>query len=300
MASPFTRTPPPEGPPRPPRAPVLAALACLVLLAGRGGAFPAAPATPGRALTNVDIVRMTASGMPSAEIIEAIRRAATTAFDLDPDMITELKRADVADAVIEAMRDAQPRAPSPSEATGLFDLSFDHREGDNRSKDTAVIFAKDPNAQDVRLAFFVTCLEPTHVPDLWWMKSPLHQDFPRHRMLWFHEATRPYARKRFGRKLVFLELPEVTTIECPLGIHSLDVGVAARAGNGSWQVLAVAQGRLQVWKERTTHMQVHLSTLSAWMSRRLPTDVRPYRCVITSIDPPPAPPPAAEPDDSSN
>src|SRR5262245_21152809 len=149
-----------------------AAVAAVAVCHALAAAQPAAA----RALTNEDIVRMTAAGTPAEAIVKAIQEAPTTAFDLDPDVVDELRRAGVADVVIETMRRAQPAAPAVPTPTaapeGKLVLVF---EG-NRSKPytwTVVAPVKDGQGGKVSLAFFALCLDPTHVPNQWQTLTPL-------------------------------------------------------------------------------------------------------------------------------
>jgi hypothetical protein len=70
------------------------------------GAPAEAPATAGQepleVLTNEDVVKLTAAGLPDAAIINKIRGSACR-FDLSTDALVALKKSGASDAVIEAM-----------------------------------------------------------------------------------------------------------------------------------------------------------------------------------------------------
>lgn len=255
-------------------------------------ALPAPSATPTEPtgatapLTNEDIVRMTSQGTPAATIIQTIEQARTVAFDLDPDIVVELRRAGVDDTVIEAMRRVQPRAPAPPAtatpaAEGRLELVFEPAESDDDTGRTAVLLAKDRSGKDTTAAFYVYCVDPTHVPDQWQSRTPLASGFPRHRLLWFHEATVP-SKKRRGREFRALELPPSVGIEVPEGIHSLELGVAARSGLSPWISLASTTATLKI--TRTAGSRVVLKVRTNHAGREEGGEESPYSCDILRIE----------------
>jgi len=245
-------------------------------------------AQPDAPLTNLDIVRMTADHVPTAEIVTAIEKAAKTDFDLDPDVVLELRRAGVAGEVIEAMRRAQPagKPASPAAAptgNGPLELSFEPAEATDDTDRTAVVMAQDRSGKPTSVAFFVYCVDPTHVPDLWWDQTPLSSNFPRHRLLWFHEATVP-SEKRHGRRFIALDLPRSTTIEVPAGIHPLEFGVAARSGLGPWLPLARAEASLKTTPTAGNRVTLRVRTNRIGRDDRNGSAESPYSCDILRID----------------
>ena len=263
----------------------LAALATAVIVchAMASGTPPAAGA-----LTNEDVVRMTAARMPAEAIVKAIRDARTTAFDLEPDVVEELRRANVADSVIEAMRRAQPAPPAapptlrPPE--GKLVLVF---EGD-RSKPydwTAVAPARDREGDDLSLAFFAFCLDPTHVPDHWQALTPLAEGFPRHHLIWVQEAIVPFKQDSRGG-LFYLDLPQSHELPIAAGRHPLMFGVAGRAGARAWVNMTSAEALVQAWPGADTRIRIAVRTKKGISG--LAAGASPYTCKILEVDPPPS------------
>ncbi len=195
-------------------------------------------ASPGRAedpapMTNEDVVRMTASGQLPREIIEAINSAPAVAFDLDPEIIIELRRAKVDDSVIEAMKEASSpteveRPSAEPEPMGTLLLAFEDDEKKDPTRSTIVLPARDEKDQPFSLAFFLLCVYPTHVPDLWQEHTRLSIGFPRHRLHLLHLDTS--TGKRQGKEVILLDRPEGREIPLPAGSHDIVVGIAASAG----------------------------------------------------------------------
>jgi len=238
-------------------------------------------------LTNVDVVRMTAGGMAPEEIIRVIQSAGSTRFDLDPEIVEELLRAGVARSVVEAMRLAQPGTPaSPSaaptaEARIVIALLRESAEG---KKPGILVPRAGEHSRDASLAFYVLCVEPTHVPDAWSSRSPLGTRFPRHRLLWLHEASQP--REGPDRlHLVAVDVPDRQAISLPAGHHVLEIGVAARTEELSWFPLASATARIELTAARPLEILVRLQTadlgLKALREGRVPS----YECEIAGIRP---------------
>lgn len=267
----------------------------IVLLCGATAFFAAEDRAS--AMTNEDVVRMAAAGAPIADIVKAIRSAPATAFDLDPDMVVELRRAHVPDAVIDAMRKAQPVVPNatPRDAKpfGAIELFFQKAEGDV-PKSTAVAVAKDFNDLPVSLSFFVICFDPLHVPDLWDTKTPLVGFFSRHHLLWFLDTTHPW-RESPKHSTIYLDLPESARVEAEAGRHALALGVAGRAGDTPWRPLSSVERNVEVKAGETVRIFLRVRTLKA-DRLSLATGYAPYiTCEIVRIEPPQAPDPARDP-----
>jgi len=218
----------------------LALLACLVLAAG---------SAPAGALTPEDVVRMHVTGIDAETIVEQIRSSGG-AFELDDEMVVELRAAGLPSAVIEAMLATSPapesveEPPAPEfQASSLRILLNPARDPTKpeRLRLSVQIGAELKNAlglhrstegssvQDV--AIFVACLSSTHVPDHWRTKSALGRDFdrmPRHAQLLFvGDAKRD--ENKDGTVQLELEIPEA--LEVPLESatpHDLMLGVAVR------------------------------------------------------------------------
>jgi hypothetical protein len=172
-------------------------------------------------------------------------------FDLDDEIVAELRTAGLPEQVIRAMaeraRPASPPAPvePPVDAAPALDLLLnpDRRPGTPEVlRVTGEIALPDGGAgvpiEDV--ALFVVCLSPTHVPDHWRAASPLGRDFermPRHRVLLFLDGAR-HTPRRQGDDLLELDLPERIAVALEPGAsHDLMLGVALGAG-GRYFLLA--------------------------------------------------------------
>ena len=218
----------------------LALLACLVLGAGT--------ATAG-ALTPEDVVRMHVTGIDAETIVEQIRSSGGS-FELDDEMVVELRAAGLPSAVIEAMLATSPapeivEEPPAPEFQGsplriLLNPARDPTKPE-RLRMSVRIGPELKNAlglhrsteggwiQDV--AIFVACLSSTHVPDHWRTKSPLGRDFdrmPRHAQLLFvGDAKRD--ENKDGTLQLELEIPETLEVELESATpHDLMLGVAVR------------------------------------------------------------------------
>lgn len=248
--------------------PAIAVLLLVAALASTSGA---------ETLTNESIVRMTARGMTPGEIVDSIRAAESSDFDLDPEVVTELRRAGVAEAVIDAMRAAQPSSEPPppraeSPEPGSLELIFE-------PNDTApAIPARDPEGRSVRLAFYLFCTQPTHAPDMWHTRTPFSGGFPRHHLIWTFDTTRP----REGRKKIpwiELDLPERVETSLTAGDHRIEAGLAARIGNDDWIPLASAATRLLTAPGEPARIRIRVRTRTG----RVPS----YSCEIMEVNPAP-------------
>jgi len=160
-------------------------------------------------LRDEDVVRAWVAGQSTAEMVDWIRDS-EVAFDLSDEMVSELRRAGLPEAVLQAMlatRVSSDAAVEPSiavEPTGVPTLTVrlnpDWQSTDKEPR--PVLRLPDTIHPQVReslglredaerftdLAVFLFCRTGSHVPDHWRMHSPLGRDFrsvPRHRMLAF-------------------------------------------------------------------------------------------------------------------
>lgn len=198
------------------------------------GEPPAAP------LTNEDIVKMAATGMGAEEILARIA-SLPSRFDVDPDILEELRLAGVPETVIDAMKrmarappSAKPAPPAEGAAPGFIEIVFDVESGSppERSSFVAPAAARDSEggiARRLELVFFVTCTRPLHVPDQWDRASPMGAELGRHQMLLFREGTTPVPRvKKKADGFVYLALPPRVRFSAEAGVHAGRIGVAAR------------------------------------------------------------------------
>lgn len=227
---------------------------------------------------------MTARGMAPSQIIRAIREAPATSFDLDPEVVAEMRAAGVIDAIIEVMTQVQRDRSSasqtaPAATEGTIDLIFESEPGSAK----AAALRLPP----VEIAFYLLCLDPTHVPDYWQGKTPLTEGFPRHHLLWFQQA--PPREEADGRgkappprPLLF---PGPTTIRAEAGDHPIEVGLAVRDDKKIWQPLAAAQATIQIKPAESTRLVVRASLVKA-------PGKPPVALQIVEPPQPPAPDPA--------
>jgi hypothetical protein len=215
-------------------------------------------------LNNEAIVKMVVKGVPEAQILRAINSADSVAFDLDPDIVHELKAAGVSDRIVEAMRKrqreenpppAEPQAVSVPSGTLRLRLSGakPDEKKEEKSKPQPVVFEvirKTPRwaanemgmlqrTEVEDLAFFTVCTTPQHVPDHWQDRTEL-KDFVRHEKLLFRAGSRP--GKSHGFEVLSLDLPDSLDVPIPEGTHRVVVGVAAKTGP-DWHVLGSAERR---------------------------------------------------------
>lgn len=207
----------------------------------------AAPADddPGMPMSLEDVVRMFVVGKTTDEILEEIERRAP-GFDLSDEMLEELRRIELPEALIAAMslRQAEAERSATIEAA----VRAEKLAGDLRvllnpdSTDAYIRIGKDVdpqlaaewelgNAPEDRvfagIAVFLACVSPAHVPGQWRSKTPLGRDFitaTRHRMLVFEAAgTAEDASGSAPR----LELPEALEARVdPHEPHDLVLGIA--------------------------------------------------------------------------
>jgi hypothetical protein len=165
-------------------------------------------------LQEQDVVRWVMDGVDTETILERLSTVETTGFQLDREMLTELKAAGLSDRILEAMQAAQQRSRSatgePAEnriewETSITGMVLGSR-GDSEAPPTLyhsavftredLVLAVDPKAtlrpaiED--LIFFVGCRRDTHVPDQWRTRTILGDDYhfvPRHRLLWAQSSA---------------------------------------------------------------------------------------------------------------
>ena len=229
-----------------------------LLLAGVQGLVQAGPA-----MDNETVVRMTVQGESSEAIVRVINDAVEVDFDLDRDMVVELRRAGVADIVIEAMREAmlnrrpdeKPSSPDPVVLSGRVGLAFQDDDKLDEARNSIILPGRNRDGEETTLAFYLFCVEPTHAPHMWQSVTPLTVNFTRHHMIWFHEGTASYRKNH-----VYLEKPEHAVVETPAGRHLIRVGVAARSGESDWLPVTDAAGVLEVKQGETVSLVVRLRT----------------------------------------
>ena len=225
-------------------------------------------------MDNETVIRMLMNGMPERDLIHAIETAPKAAFDLEPDVVRELRAAGVSDKILEAMRrrnpppEPKPPAAAPTGPQGTLEIRF--RAAATKNPDEPVVFqvikktpkwAADqmgmlqrPEVED--LAFFVLCTRPDHVPDHWQDLTEL-KDFVRHEKLLLRSGSHPSKSKGF--EVMELELPESLTVPVGEGAHRILVGVAAKTADG-WHVLGSDElKQLTVTSNRTSSLLVTLS-----------------------------------------
>ncbi|MGH9868253.1 MAG: hypothetical protein ACREAA_08835 [Candidatus Polarisedimenticolia bacterium] len=225
------------------RAAVLALL--MILASSPAGAGDPAP------MTNEDIVRMTMNEWSAERIVEAIRAARATAFDLDPEVIAELREARVAEAVIQAMKEATPEAPGPDIPAGpsppgqvTLQLRAPRKPGAPEGQAPMIeVPARDPNGRAIQGALLLVCTDPRHVPD-GWIGSPFGADLGRNHLLWHSSGTRPKEDDNSG--VLLMSLPTSVDVPVEAGEHPIALMLALRIGDEPWGTLAFSEGRLTV------------------------------------------------------
>jgi len=225
-------------------------------------------------LTNVDIVRMAAARVSEKEIIRTIREADSTTFDLESDMVVELRRAGVSQAIIDVMLEVQPQIrpeqPDP-ESTDVVNLEvrFPDRDPENPASNTASLPGVADETNQNSILFYVACLAPTHVPDLWQTKTPMTTRFQRHKLIGVIEENITESDKKKKNVKVHLVLPETTLMEIPAGPHQLEVGLAGKVDEEGWFPLASAEGILDAQMGVPALLEIKISTRGLkWLGRK--------------------------------
>jgi len=227
-------------------------------------------------LTNEDVVGMVANGTAEEEILRVIG-SSRARFDLEPDILLEMRRAGVPDRVLRAMKERQAASgadpiPAPASAAppkGRVELEFASLDG--RGKGRAIqafrMIRKTPRWAARRrampvtgevedLALFLACTTPDHVPDFWQDRTPL-KDSTRHELLTFRPGSRP--GKTRGFDVLSLEIPTALEVEVPAGTHSLLVGVAFKVGSDWHAAVSDRRREVRVVEARVTRMEVRMS-----------------------------------------
>ena len=259
-----------------------AGITCLLLLHAAGAAdLP--PASP--PLTNEDIVRLVVNGTPERVILEEIATRPVE-FDLQEEIVVELRLVGVNDRLIEAMRQRQRDMPGPAGAdenlresaaggqpVGFVVVALNGDRADDDSVPFA-IKALPPGVERAAgmevgrvsdLAVAVLCRTPDHVPDHWDISSPI-EEAPRHGVVFFQPASRPDKVKKF--EVLRLALTTTPPIELAAGRHALIVALAGRsAGSGAWQLLASAPVTVDI--EPGATLQIPLAASSRLRGNRM-------------------------------
>jgi hypothetical protein len=241
--------------------------------------FGAPARDPSAPLGNEEVVRLVMNGRPEAEILRIIAEAEKVDFDLDPEVVTELRRVGVSEAILSAMRARQaaatppPASPAPEApiARGTVEVEFSPAAESSAPDKPAVfqVIRKTPRwaAQQMGalerteledLALFLACATPEHVPDHWSDRTPL-KDFSRHEMLSFRAGSRPGKAKGF--EVLVLDLSSPLAAEVPEGTHRLVIGIAAKTGP-DWHVLQSARppdAGVEVEAGKVTRIRVKVS-----------------------------------------
>jgi hypothetical protein len=168
----------------------------------------------GPPLTESDIVRLFAEGMPAQELVRLIRTRETL-FDLSEEMQHEMNEAGLPGSVLEAMirqqrlmhhrrsvleqPDIDAETSPEVQARIRIQLNPDRLKPAQRR--VRIYDQADPTQKRawatgerrfIDLALFVACTRAEHVPDQWRYKTPLGsriQAMPRHKMLSFADAS---------------------------------------------------------------------------------------------------------------
>lgn len=267
---------------------VLCALLCLPgLAAGASGAASAdGAARPQGPLTNEAIVRMTAAGTPEAAILAQIKSAQKVSFDLDEDVLAEMRVVGVTDAVIAAMKQRAladvppPAAPAPA-AHGTLELIFPIDPAQEVWRQSIAVPGRTPDGKAIGLALFIICTDPTHVPDMWQTRTQLADTIPRHEMLWFQDKTAPVAAQRKNSP-VYAPLPPSVTLDLAAGVHPLEIGAVVRIGEESWIFVASGRSSLEVPPEGAARAEVRLKTTGSAQTFPRPGAKLPYSVEIIS------------------
>jgi hypothetical protein len=268
----------------------VALLAALALLAAAASAtriaFASRPDTPAAAskeseiapLTNEDVVRMVASGMTAEKILKSIA-ASPARFDVEPDIVEELRVAGVPEEIIRAMiakaraeeARAPKAAPAPSntaaEKSGWIEVVFDDDPNGTPASNSVMLpsMLPDPNnpsdRRKVEFAFFFICTQPLHVPDMWMTASPMDQGTGRHQVLFFQQGTLPATGKK-EKDYVYLAHPDRWRFAAEAGEHEGLAGAALRTGSAEKFVVSVASPfkTLKVEAGAVTRIEIRLRT----------------------------------------
>jgi hypothetical protein len=226
------------------RAPLLLAVAALCAAALPSGA-PDAP------MTDEDVVRMVVAGATEEQVLREIERR-EPAFDVSAEMLEELRRVRVPEAVIAAMLRRQQEAeagehaagggtqPAPVPAQPVLRVRINPERPPDKPSILRVRKEVDPqlaaewelgNAPHERtfsgIALYLACVTADHVPHEWRSKSPLGRDFistVRHEMLAFEAVAAAGDR---AQDHLEMELPRsIEALLEPGETHDVVLGVA--------------------------------------------------------------------------
>ncbi len=280
-----------------PRHDVIPSVAAILALAL--GSMVSASGPP--VITNEDIVRLVAHGTSEKAVLAAIAEHPVR-FDLEPDVVEELRVAGVNDRVLEAMRRRQaamprekapPVVPAPSLPAGrveiLFDAALDPKDPVESS---AVAIRKLPKgvtrpgglevAEVTDLALAVLCTTPDHVPDHWDTHTQITGG-PRSEAILFHPGSRPTRTKGFD--LLYLDREGIDSAPLAPGRHTLVVALAGRqAGSGSWRILASDTVRVEASADRP--VRITLKTGSHLRGSTMTGYKVEQEWKVVSVDPP--------------
>lgn len=230
-------------------------------------------AAPGAVLTNESVVRLIMGGTPPSEIISRIRREPSR-FDVEPEILAELREAgvpaDVMREMIAAAAKARRDAPAdpPPGPQGSIEMIFEDDPNLGPAANSVMAPEKLPRPGSLRdplpveLAFAVICVDPTHVPEAWEHKTLLDGSFRRHRVLFFREGQEPAAGK--GEKgMEFAPHPPSLSFPADAGLHRGIVAFAARlSGDERYTFFAGAEfDGLEVRAGETTRVHLKVRTL---------------------------------------
>jgi len=227
----------------------------------------------GPPLTNEEIVRMVMTRSPETAILETIARR-PVAFDLDPEVIEELRGAGVSTAILDAMRRRQaemPQAPmtplsqDAAAARGTLEVVFESDPGDDTPASRSAIALRSlpptmrrPGGLEVAeyrdMALAILCTTTDHVPDHWDTRSPVAGP-PRHEMILFAPGSGT-TRDR-GFEILYLDRKDLYNAEVAAGRHDIKIAAAGRqSGSGTWRFVAIDGARLTVFPGLTTRVRV--------------------------------------------
>jgi len=247
----------------------------VMLLGVLGAARPGLPddaVAPGP-LTNEDIVRLVMTHTSERAIRERIERSPVD-FDLEPEIVVELRRAGVPDRIIDLMRRRQAamprRAPEPTPTPpaaelGTLEVSFEAPADGREKGERPALAVRSLPATMTRtpgmevglvsdLAVAILCTTTDHVPDHWDTRSVL-EGAPRHEMLLFHPGS--HEEKMKGLEILSLEPEPSYSVRLPAGRHAIKVILAGLGtGSSSWRLLAADGASVRILAGETTHLVV--------------------------------------------
>lgn len=227
----------------------------------------------GPPLTNEEIVRMVITRSPETTIIETIARR-PAAFDLDPEVVEEMRRAGVSATILDAMRRRQaempqaqpaPQPQAPAAARGTLEIVFETDPGDDTPASRSAIALRSlpptmrrPGGLEVAeyrdMALAILCTTTDHVPDHWDIRSPVAGP-PRHEMILFAPGSGT-ARDR-GFEILYLDRKDLYNAEVPAGRHDIQIAAAGQqSGSGTWRFVAIDGARLMILPGLTTRVRV--------------------------------------------